>query len=221
MCGKVKKYGPNLGESLERVVDFSTFAAAAVEENRTLEGILVEGATLVGADLSELVVRGAHFVRCRFLNCSLGGADFTDVVCEGCDWSGSRMPRSFWQRAVWNDCKGTGADLSGASFRDIRFTGCRLDYGNFSACTFRDCAFSGCDLKGAYLRECRVKNLALEKCQIVETSFFRTSLAGLDLTTCRLEGIIISQGGEELKGVIVDPFQAVELAKRLGIVVKM
>ena len=47
---------------------------------------------------------------------------------------------------------------------------------------------------------------------------FRTNLKGIDFSTSNIDGIIIDK--EDLKGLIVNQFQAVELSKLLGIVVK-
>lgn len=47
---------------------------------------------------------------------------------------------------------------------------------------------------------------------------FRTNLKGIDFSTCNIDGIVVDR--EDLKGVIVNQFQAVELSKLLGIIIK-
>ena len=47
---------------------------------------------------------------------------------------------------------------------------------------------------------------------------FRTNLRGIDVSTCNIDGIVVDK--EDLKGIIVNQFQAVELSKLLGIIVK-
>ena len=54
----------------------------------------------------------------------------------------------------------------------------------------------------------------------MEASFFKTPMGGLDLTSCQIDGLVLSQAGEELRGLIVDPMQAAVLARRLGIVIR-
>ncbi len=44
--------------------------------------------------------------------------------------------------------------------------------------------------------------------------------AGLDFSDCDMSGLIVSDTLSELRGAVVNPIQAVELAKLLGIVVK-
>lgn len=60
----------------------------------------------------------------------------------------------------------------------------------------------------------------MEDCRFIATDFFRTPLKDLDFTTCTLEGISVSDGGSELQGAVVNLYQAAELARLLGVIVK-
>lgn len=51
------------------------------------------------------------------------------------------------------------------------------------------------------------------------TSFFGTLLNGLDFTSSRMEGIVVSDTGKELRGAIVSVSQAADLARVLGLVI--
>lgn len=107
----------------------------------------------------------------------------------------------------------------------IRFAGCSFERCSFAAAaaqksSFTDCRFHGCDLSGASLTACRSEQLALDGCRILGASFFQTPLAGIDFTTCILEGITVSDDGHELRGAVVSPMQAAALAKLLGLIVK-
>ena len=53
---------------------------------------------------------------------------------------------------------------------------------------------------------------------LYKAQLFRTNLKDIDFRTCNIEGIIVGQ--EDLKGMIVNDFQAVELSKLLGIIIK-
>ena len=57
-----------------------------------------------------------------------------------------------------------------------------------------------------------------EEAELIGVNFSHTSLSGVDLTQCRLEGIRIAGG--ELKGAVVTPYQAAELALLLGVVIR-
>ena len=51
-------------------------------------------------------------------------------------------------------------------------------------------------------------------------SFFKTPLKGMDFTTCDIKGLVLSDECSEVRGAVMDLYQAAELAKRLGIVIK-
>ena len=70
------------------------------------------------------------------------------------------------------------------------------------------------------LTACRLKNTSVHEVRFDKANFYRTSLKGIDLTTCRISGIITSLEAGELKGAVVNMFQAVELAKRFGVIVR-
>lgn len=51
-------------------------------------------------------------------------------------------------------------------------------------------------------------------------NLFGTALRGLDLRGCEIEGILISDEKKELAGVVVDLYQAAELARLMGLVIR-
>ena len=95
-----------------------------------------------------------------------------------------------------------------------------FSYAAFFSAKLTGVQFLTCDLSGADMVECTLKDFAFEETRLTGASFFKTSLAGIDLTGCPLEGIRVSEHYTELRGAIVDLFQAAELAKLLGITIK-
>ena len=76
------------------------------------------------------------------------------------------------------------------------------------------------DLSEAFLAQCRHKGLVFRECTLMGTSFFGTLLYGLDFTRSRMEGIVVSDTGKELRGAIVNVSQAADLARVLGLVIR-
>ena len=68
--------------------------------------------------------------------------------------------------------------------------------------------------------ECKLKNIICEKVEFKNTNFFRTPLKGIDFTKSTLTGIVVSSEGTELKGAIMDLYQAAEFAKLFEIIIK-
>ena len=49
---------------------------------------------------------------------------------------------------------------------------------------------------------------------------FRTALKGIDLSENQIEGISVSDSAYELRGAVISPWQAIELARIFGLVIK-
>ena len=62
--------------------------------------------------------------------------------------------------------------------------------------------------------------MSLRGCDLARSTFFRTSLSGVDLSTCDISGLRISSDLRELRGAVIDPEQAAELIGLLGIKIK-
>ena len=60
--------------------------------------------------------------------------------------------------------------------------------------------------------------LVFQYSNLIGIQLFKTSLSGIDFSTCDITGIVVLP--QDLRGVIVDEYQAMELSKLLGIVVK-
>ena len=90
----------------------------------------------------------------------------------------------------------------------------------FDQARLRRVAVSGCDLTGASFCDCQWKGWTLTRTVLRSARFLHTPLSGLDLTSCELDGLAVSDTNAELRGAIVTMEQAAMLAKRLGIVIK-
>ena len=125
----------------------------------------------------------------------------------------------------WEGCDLSGLDARGAQFarsslRAVSFTGCRLAGSGFAALRARQTLWKGCDLSRCALTAGQLKDVAFSDCDLTAAQFFRTPLNGIDLTSCRLDGLVLSDGAPELRGAIVDRWQAAELARFLGLVLR-
>ena len=76
------------------------------------------------------------------------------------------------------------------------------------------------DLSHADFPSCKLKEFQLNGVRMIETNFFHTPLSGVDLTSCEISALTLSEENKELAGAIVDLYQAAELAKRMGLIIK-
>ena len=113
----------------------------------------------------------------------------------------------------------TGAAFDHMALRDVRFIGCQLTYASLSMCKLQDAAFEECVLRGAYLNSCTQKELMLSRCDLSAAEVLRTPLTGVDLSTCKLEGIRSEIGC--FRGVVISLDQAPLLLGLAEIQVKL
>lgn len=208
---------PDLPQALREVPDLAAHLAAMDPDDRELTGLRVTGP--VDADLSGYALRGVRFEGCRFSATRFARADLADVVFKGCDVSNCDFSSASWVRCQMECGKAMGANFSGGGLWHTLFLHTNLRYANLDDLRLESVAFDNCDLSEAYLTQGQNKGLAFFECRLFRTSFFKTKLAGVDLTTCELEAITVSDDYSELRGLKVTPFQAADLARMLGVVI--
>jgi uncharacterized protein YjbI with pentapeptide repeats len=100
-------------------------------------------------------------------------------------------------------------------FSDTNFSFSNFEHTKLQKILLTDSNFSSACLAECFLKEIELKNMNLNTCD-----FFKTSLKGIDFRDSRIEGIQISDTFKELQGVIVDTYQAAELARFLGVLIR-
>ena len=83
---------------------------------------------------------------------------------------------------------------------------------------FHPARFESCCLDGAAFYEAKPKVLAFAGGSLAEAELGGMPLKGIDLRSTDIQGIRLTGG--ELKGAIVSPVQAMELARLLGVEIR-
>ena len=73
-------------------------------------------------------------------------------------------------------------------------------------------------MQNSSISEVKLKNVNFKENDFENSQLFRTNLKSIDFRTCNIGGIIV--GLEDIKGMIVNNMQAIQLSKLLGIVIK-
>lgn len=163
---------------------------------------------------------GCRFTRCRFSGAQMGQCSFVEAVLDRCDFSNAEMEESFWQRCELVGCKLVGARLQHARFRQVGFRECVAEYASFDRAGFDRVRMEACGLGSAELRGCKCKELTFLHCGLLHVNVCGTALAGVDVSTSETGGWTLTEGAPEVRGMIVTPAQAVELAERMGLVIR-
>ncbi|HIW77349.1 MULTISPECIES: pentapeptide repeat-containing protein [Gordonibacter] len=208
---------PAVPTSLVSVASLVTWIRDEGEGDPFAAHIFVAGDDVDGADFALLELSESRVENCRFAACDCTRAAFTDVVFSGCDFSNSDFSEANFTRCTFASCKFTGANFTEAVLRRVEVRDSTLAYASLAKAKLEDVGVRTTDLSHADVSEMRLKRAAFDDVRFVGTSFFRTSLDGVDLTTCQLADIVLSDTMGELRGCTMDLYQAAGIAQRLGV----
>lgn len=91
-------------------------------------------------------------------------------------------------------------------------------YSNLSMASMKSILFKNTILRNANFQENKLKNIIFKEADLTQAQFFKTSLNGIDFSDSIIEGIAVSI--EDIKGTIINEFQAIDLISLIGVKVK-
>lgn len=215
---KIQK--PKLIQGLTEISDFMEILQEAKQNETEIEEMHIKGAYCVGEDISEIRFSNIFFENCRFNECSFIKCSFIDVIFKNCDFSNCDMSQGYFNRCEFQMNKALGVKFVEAIWKDVFIQEGNFKYVNLDKAKIDVAEFKESSFESASLTECKVKSLQCEKVEFLNTNFFRTPLKGIDFTKSTITGMVVSAEGTELKGVIVDLYQAAELAKLFGVIIR-
>lgn len=169
-----------------------------------MEKKLREELPLAGVKISEIVVEEENYERigarrtvfenCRFLACDMERCEFSDVIFRRCDFSNTNFRRGYFKRCLFENCKGVGVKMTECLISHVRFSGCMFSYANLDGSKLEYLEVAESSFRAAGISDCFCREIRWEHVELSEVNFFKTSLRKM--------------------------IQAVELSKRLGIIIK-
>lgn len=215
-----KLLGPILGGQMEWVLEEDNQLFIRREEEEAVRHTLIKNIHMTGEELSHMRFFSVIFENCSFQNCDFQRGEFSDVVFNSCDMSNSVFSDGYFNRMEFRNCKGMGAVFAGSTFLHISISDCNFNYANFDSSKMEHVRFLESQLKGGFFTQCHLKDVIWNQVDLEKASLFKTSLRGADFTTSKINGLILSDEGKEINGAIVDLYQAAELSRYLGLVIK-
>lgn len=209
---------PKILPQLELADDLEHRISLAREQERDIMQCLFRGVTLQNTDVGRIGFVKTVFETCKFHDCDFERTEWIDVCFRDCDLSGCHFSDSYFKRCSFKNCKGVGAELTGTTWQDIVCEGCNFSYSNFSGSRWSTVSLEECDWSCSSLAQCQFGKIEVKDAVFIGTNFFQTPLTGIDFTSCQLEEIMAS--GEEFRGATVNAYQAAQLAKLWGVIVK-
>ncbi|PXV91751.1 uncharacterized protein YjbI with pentapeptide repeats [Lachnotalea glycerini] len=215
---KVQK--PKLLQELPEVCDLQDLLQDARQNETEIEEMHIKGEYLVGEDITGVRFSNILFENVRLTDCIFQKCTFIDVLFKNCDLSNCDMSQSYFNRCEFVTDKALGAKFSKSIMKDVSIAESNFEYVNMTDVSIQVAELANSNFNNASLAECKLKNLMCDKVDFVNANFFHTPLKGLDFTKSTITGIVVSDTMSELKGVIIDLYQAAELARMLGVVIK-
>lgn len=216
----MKSCKPNIPEEMPPVEDLAAMVARTRECEEDIERVCVRNVQLSDLDARKVGFAGVEFDYCRLSASIFDKASFVDVRFRDCDFSGSSFTDAYFSRCEFLTSKWVGAGFAGALLRQSTAQGCSFQYANFDSASLRGCVLRECDCTGAVFSNVTFREIETADNKLTAVNFFHTPLKGMDFSHDLVDGWILSEGLEELKGAIFSPFQAVDLALLLGIRIK-
>ena len=191
--------------------------AAELEER--VENLVIQGEELESVDAEKAEFSGVRFENCRFHGCDFSRTAWWNVEFQNCDISNCNFESSYWKQSSLRSCKAQGADWKEASFHACVIEDSKLDYVSFNRCLMEQVTLQRCSFVSTAISDARWKKVFLQVKRFHSTDFFKTSMYGVDLSTCELSQLLLSDDLRELRGAKIDAFQAPEFVRLLGMVI--
>lgn len=191
--------------------------AAFSDESLYLEDFSFEGQSLCGDFLGGLELIRISFDGCRFENCDFKRTSFTNCKFNNCVFTGCSFSDAYFKGCEIHGCKGDECSFTNACFKQSRIEQGSFCYANFSHSAWYCCTVQGAVLRFSFFTESKLKSPRLIDVTLSGADFFKTPLKGVDLSSCRIDGITVSASHSELAGAMISADQAVDLIHILGV----
>ena len=163
-------------------------------------------------------LEGCLLERVQFSGSQFGSATWKDVRLVGCDLANVRLHRIALVRVELVDCRLTGFRASALDWQDVLIQNGDVRYAQMQGGKFKHCEFEGCNWQEADLRNADLTGAVFRSCNLSRADLQGTTLRGADLRQSEIEGTLV--GVKDVYGAIVDPAQAMVLARLLGLEIK-
>jgi len=205
---------------MEICSDLMHYIQECVQQEIDVENICVKNFNTEDADFSGNTFENVCFDHCDFTNVNMSRCHFYNVMFTSCTFPDCTFLNSWFKQCFFEESQFKGCSFSESKFRDVTILNSNMGYANFTLDKFEACEIISTDMSNSFFAQCKLKNFFVNESIFLRTEFFQTALEGIDFSSCILDGISVSAGGTELKGVIVNIYQAAELSRLMGIVIK-
>lgn len=211
---------PLISKDTLHIKDFPAYAKNYLLEERPISAITLQSEQINDTDFSKLELKASKFQNCIFHNCIFEEASFVDVIFEACDFSNSTFTGSYFERCQFVSCKCVGTNMRNTRIKQTSFEQSNFRYSIFDKSNISDVLFDGTDCTEASIAEATLKKFEARGSKFIRNSFFKTMLDAIDFSDNEFTQPTVSSPPAELRGVVVNMFQAIDLIGYWGVIVK-
>lgn len=199
--------------------DLTIIDEAGFLKRKELASFAVTNIHINCRDLPDRAYTRCTFSANSFSECNMSGTVFEDVVFSHCDFSNTDFTSAGFKRCAFENCKLTGASFSDSFFENVSLHDNVFSYALFGRSIWKAVNAISCNFSCADMTDMKLSSVSLDSCKLMGTTLFRTSLTGIDFTTCQLEGIVVSDSLSEVYGCKMSVLQLSSFARMLGILI--
>tara|TARA_B100000965_G_scaffold345281_1_gene315967 strand:+ start:105 stop:761 length:657 start_codon:yes stop_codon:yes gene_type:complete len=211
---QLKVMKPKLINGIER----KSIDIIDIEDEDIFKDVYVSDCTIENEAARHVSFNGVVFKNVNFKELELSSLDLTDVRFEDCDLSNVNFSGAIIHRVEFINCKLMGINLSDAALQNIRIDKCNGRFAFMRFSQLKKVIIEESILESSDFQNSKFNKVELVNCNFRLSQMSGTSLAGIDLSSCNVEGLGIRI--EDVKGAIISPLQAVDFAKLLGMEIK-
>lgn len=161
---------------------------------------------------------GVLWQNARLSAISLAGAHLEDTIFRDCDLANLDARRVFASRVEVLECRALGFCAPESDWRDAVFRACNFSLCQFRHAKFERARFQECDLREADFQNADLRGVIFQDCDLRGVQFSFAKLQNADVCTSQTENLGVDASA--LRGLVVSPLQAAQLAAILGLQVR-
>ncbi len=165
-----------------------------------------------------LRIEGSVLEHVQLADGEFGAAVWKDVRFVACDLANIVAHRISLVRVEFVDCRLAGFRSSAIEWQDVLIRNGDVRYAQLQGGRFRNCEFDGCNWQEADLQDADLTGSVFRSCNLARADLQRAKLQNTDFRQSDLEGMAVEI--HDLRGAIVDPAQAMILARLIGLQVR-
>jgi uncharacterized protein YjbI with pentapeptide repeats len=191
--------------------EFASLFAGELYSDQEYADLTLAGVEWPSELLENVAFNRAVLERVRGAGAVLAGLSLADVAIRACDFANARWDGAIIHRLEVIDSRLMGLHLAEGHVESALFRECAAPLAVFFQTEFAGVRFENCNLTETDFRESDLRGAVFQACELRDADFRGARLQGADFRTSTLEGMKLA-GVENVRGAIVDPFQAAYLA---------